>query len=254
MPTDSAEHTDTVLGKAVLILRAFGVDDRVLGLAELVRRTALHKATTYRLAGALVDIGLLDKVDGGYRLSGALFELGMRASVERRLLELAMPFLHDLYQRTHEIVHLGVLEGHEVVYIAKIVGHRPATSPSRLGGRMPLHCTAIGKAMLAHAEPCVRRAVLNGELERRTPRTVVAPGLLHRQLRDIAATGVAYEREESALGILCIAAPVLGPDDRALAAVSVTGPVGRFNPDRHVDALRGATAALAATIARSGTV
>jgi DNA-binding IclR family transcriptional regulator len=254
MPTDSAEPTDTVLGKAVLILRAFGVDDRVLGLAELVRRTALHKATTYRLAGALVDTGLLDKVDGGYRLSGALFELGMRASVERRLLELAMPFLHDLYQRTHEIVHLGVLEGHEVVYIAKIFGHRPATSPSRLGGRMPLHCTAIGKVMLAHAEPCVRRAVLNGELERRTPRTVVAPGLLHRQLRDIAATGVAYEREESALGILCIAAPVLGPDDRALAAVSVTGPVGRFNPDRHVDALRGATAALAATIARSGTV
>lgn len=244
--------TDTVLGKAVLILQAFRVDDRTLSLAELVRRTTLHKATTYRLAGALVDTGLLDKVDGGYRLSGSLFELGMRASVERSLLELAMPFLQDLYERTHEIVHLGVLEGHEVVYVAKLAGHRPATSPSRLGGRMPLHCTAIGKAMLAHTDPAVRRAVLEGELERRTPHTVVAPGLLHRQLRDIAADGVAYEREESALGILCVAAPILGPDDRALAAVSLTGPVGRFTPERHVDALRGATAALAATIARRG--
>lgn len=234
----------------MLILQAFRVDDRTLSLAELVRRTTLHKATTYRLAGALVDTGLLDKVDDGYRLSGFLFELGMRASVERSLLELAMPGLQDLYERTREIVHLGVLEGHEVVYIAKIAGHRPATSPSRLGGRMPLHCTAIGKVMLAHAKPAVRRAVLEGDLERRTPHTVVAPGLLHRQLRDVAAAGIAYEREESALGILCVAAPVLGPDDRALAAVSVTGPVGRFQPERHVDALRGATAALTATIGR----
>lgn len=250
MTTDQDDRTDTVLGKAVLILQAFRVDDRALSLAELVRRTALHKATTYRLAGALVDTGLLDRVDGGYRVSGSLFELGMRASVERSLLELAMPFLQDLYERTHETVHLGVLEGHEVVYVAKIAGHRPVTSPSRLGGRMPLHCTAIGKAMLAYAEPGVRRAVLEGRLERRTPHTIVAPGILHRQLRDIAATGVAHEREESALGILCVAAPVLRTDDRPLAAVSVTGPVGRFNPERYADAIRGATAALTATLAR----
>ncbi len=87
-----------------------------------------------------------------------------------------MPFLQDLYERTHETVHLAVREGHEVVYIAKIGGHRQARSPSRTGGRMPLHCTAINKALLAHGEPALRLEVLAGPLERRTPHTIAAPG------------------------------------------------------------------------------
>ncbi|MER6584009.1 helix-turn-helix domain-containing protein, partial [Nonomuraea sp. NPDC001023] len=112
--TDRAD-LDTVLGKAVTILRAFRPDDRVVSLAELVRRTGLHKATVHRLSGDLVANRLLDRADGGYRLSRGLFELGMLASLERSLLELAMPFLQDLYERTHETVHLGVREGHDVV-------------------------------------------------------------------------------------------------------------------------------------------
>ncbi|MQW74304.1 helix-turn-helix domain-containing protein [Nocardioides sp. dk4132] len=242
---------DTVLGKAVTILRAFAVDDQVLSLAELVRRTGLHKATVHRLAGDLVANRLLDRVEpGGYRLSGGLFELGLRASVERSLLEVAMPFLQDLYERTHETVHLGVREGTEVVYVAKIGGHRQAVAPSRTGGRMPLHCTAIGKALLAHADPALRQQVLTGPLERRTPRTVVAPGLLQRQLEAVLETGVAFEHEESAPGLTCVAAPVLVRGTEAVAAISVTGPTTRFRPDQHVAAVRAAATGLASTVAR----
>lgn len=240
----------TVLGKAVTILRAFTADDHVLPLAELVRRTGLHKATVHRLAGELVATRLLDRTEGGYRLSGGLFELGMRASVERSLLEVAMPFLQDLYARTHETVHLGVREGQEVVYVAKIGGHRQARTPSRAGGRMPLHCTAIGKALLAHADAALRHDVLAGPLERRTPRTVVAPGLLRRQLDAVVERGVAFEHEESAVGIACVAAPVLGALDEPVAAISVTGPVTRFRPESHADAVRSAVAAVSLTIAR----
>src|SRR5699024_11736154 len=136
---------------------------------------------------------LLDRVPGGCRLSGGLFELGMRASVERGLLELAMPCLQDPYERTHETVHLGVLDGHEVVYVAKIGGHRQASAPSRTGGRMPLHCTAIGKALLAHSGADLRAAVLSAPLERRTARTIVAPGLLAGQLDTVREQGVSYE-------------------------------------------------------------
>ena len=150
MPHEPAD-LDTVLGKAVTILRAFTVDDQVLSLAELVRRTGLPKATLHRILGSLTEERLLDRVDGRYRPGSQLFELGMLASVERTLLEVATPFLEDLYERTHETVHLGVREGHEVVYVAKIAGHRQAASPSRVGGRMPLHATAVGKALLAHA-------------------------------------------------------------------------------------------------------
>lgn len=240
-----------MLGKAVAILRAFGTDDRLLPLAELVRRTGLQKATAHRVAGDLVHHRLLEKTEHGYRLSGGLFELGMRAATERTLLELAMPFLQDLYERTHETVHLGLMEGTEVVYVAKIGGHRQARSPSRAGGRMPLHCTAIGKALLAFAGAETRRAVLTGPLERRTPRTIVAPGMLEQQLDRVLETGVAYEREESTPGIVCVAAPVLDSDGRtALAAVSVTGPASRFRPESHATAVRAAATALASTLAR----
>lgn len=249
---DSAHGHDTVLSKAIAILRAFRADDHSISLAELVRRTGLHKATVHRLAGELVANRLLDRVPAGYRLSGGLFELGMRASVERSLLEIAMPFLQDLYERTHETVHLGVREGSEVVYVAKIGGHRQANAPSRTGGRMPLHCTAIGKALLAHADPLLQQEVLLSPLERRTPHTVVAPGLLRRQLDRVVETGVALEREESAPGINCIAAPVFGPADELLAAISITGPTSRFRADAHAGTVRAAAAALTATLVRAG--
>ena len=253
MRVEGAEEAelDTVLGKAVAILRAFGTDDRLLPLAELVRRTGLPKGTAHRVAADLVRHRLLEKTPHGYRLSGGLFELGMRAATERTLLEVAMPFLQDLYERTHETVHLGTREGTEVVYVAKIGGHRQAPSPSRTGGRMPMHCTAIGKALLAHASPEIRTAVLTGPLARRTPHTVVAPGLLEQQLDRVLETGLAYEREESTPGLLCVAAPVLDPGSGAiLAAVSVTGPVGRFRPESHATAVRAAATALGSTLAR----
>jgi DNA-binding IclR family transcriptional regulator len=245
-----ADPMDTVLGKAVAILRAYAVDDQDLSLAELARRTGLHKATVHRLCGALVEQRLLDREPRGYRLSGGLFELGMRASVERSLLEVSLPFLQDLYERTHELVHLGVREGTEVVYVAKLGGHRQARSPSRVGGRMPMHCTAIGKVLLAFGDKEARDAVLAGPLERRTPHTVIAPGLLRGRLRTVRERGVAFEREESALGITCVAAPVLGDGDLAVAAVSMTGPTGRFHPEQHVGALRAAATALATTLGR----
>lgn len=243
-------NLDTVLGKAVTILRSFRPEDQVLPLAELVRRTELHKATVHRLAGELVANRLLDRVDSGYRLSGGLFELGMLASLERSLLEMAMPFLQDLYERTHETVHLGVRDGHDVVYVAKIGGHRQAKSPSRTGGRIPLHCSAIGKALLAYSDPGLQREVLSAPMARRTAHTVVAPGILRRQLTRVVETGVAFEREESALGITCVAAPVLGRDDEPVAAISVTGPTSRFRPELHVSAVRAAAASLGSTVVR----
>ncbi|EOM77707.1 IclR family transcriptional regulator [Rhodococcus rhodnii] len=247
---EPATGRDTVLGKAVAILRAFQPDDRILPLSELVRRTGLHKATAHRLAGALVENRLLDRADGGYRLARGLFELGMLASVERSLLELAMPFLQDLYERTHETVHLGVREGRDVVYVAKIGGHRQAESPSRTGGRIPLHCSAIGKALLAHSDPETRHAVLSGPLVRRTPHTIIAPGLLQRHLDGIVESGVAFEREESAPGIACCAVPVFGGDGEPLAAISVTGPTSRFRPEKAVAIVRAAAQGVGTVLVR----
>lgn len=175
----------------------------------------------------------------------------MRAAIERTLLELAMPFLQDLYERTHENVHLGVADGHEVVYVAKIGGHRQARTTSRTGDRMPTHCTAIGKVLLAHAPESLRDRSSPGDLDRRTPHTIVAPGLLATQLDQVVESGVAYEREESTLGLLCVAAPLLDADSQqAIAATSISGPVSRFRPESHATAVRTAAASLASAYNR----
>ncbi|MCD0449778.1 IclR family transcriptional regulator [Actinocorallia sp. API 0066] len=240
----------SVLGKVAAVLYAFTADDTGVSLAELARRTGIAKGTLHRLAGEMVEVRLLERAGRGYRLSGQVFQLGMRASVERGLLEVATPFMEDLYERTHETVHLGVLEGTEVVYVAKIGGHRQAAAPSRIGGRMPLYCTAIGKALLAFGPPELFGVVVEGGLTRRTTRTITAPGLLRRQVARIAETGVAFEYEESAPGIVCVAAPVLDPFDRPVAAVSVTGPATRFRPEAHRTSVKAAAAGIAGTLAR----
>ncbi|GAA0960132.1 IclR family transcriptional regulator [Actinocorallia libanotica] len=243
-------ETNSVLGKVAAVLYSFTADDHGVSLAELGRRTGIPKGSLHRIVGDMVGVRLLERTGGGYRLSGQVFQLGMRASVERGLLEVAIPFMEDLRERTHELVHLGVAEGTEVVYVAKIGGHRQAVSPSRIGGRMPLYCTAIGKALLAASPPELLERVLAGGLTRRTPRTVTAPGLLRRQLERVAETGVAFELEESAVGIVCVAAPILDPADRPIAAVSVTGPVTRFKPETHATVVKAAAAGIAGTLAR----
>jgi len=244
--------SSTVLGKAVALLDAFTPEDHELGLAELTERTGLAKASAHRVLADLVAAGLVERATGGeYRLGSRLFELGMLASLERGLLEVAVPFLQDLYERTHETVHLGVLEGTEVVYVSKLGGHRQARTPSRVGGRMPLHCTAIGKVLLAHSPPALLARVLEQGLTRRTPRTITMPGLLREQLERAVETGIAFEHEESQVGLVCLAAPVFDRDDRPVAAVSVTGLATRFQPEKHVAAVRAAAAGIAATRGRS---
>lgn len=246
---DDLDRT-TVLGKAVLVLQAFTADDHGVSFADLRARTGLPKATLHRTLASLVGVRLLDRAPDGYHLSRQVFELGMRAAVERTLLEVATPFLEDVYEATHETVHLAVREGSEVVYVAKLGGHRQATSPSRIGGRMPLHATAVGKALLAHADEDTKVAVLTGPLARRTPRTITAPGRLRAQLDRVLTEGVAYEFEESAVGLNCVAAAVLDGHERAVAAVSVTGPVTRFHAPRHATVVRAAAAGISAVLAR----
>lgn len=248
--SDPALDPNSVLSKIMTVLHSFAADDRAVSLADLARRTGLPKGTLHRVCNDLVTARLLDRASDGYRLGGHLFELGMRASVERGLVDVATPFMEDLYELTHETVHLGVREESDVMYVAKIGGHRQAAAPSRVGGRLPLHCTAIGKVLLAHAPPELVDAYLSSQLERRTRRTVVLPGLLRQQLERIRDTGLAYEFEESAVGIVCAAAPILDIEHGVSAAISVAGPVTRYDPTRHVNAVRAAAAGIQTTLAR----
>ena len=241
---------NTVLGKSMLVMTAFTSRDRGLTFTDLVARTGLSKSTLHRICSSMVGAGLLERSSDRYRLSLLMFELGMRASLERDLLEVSTPFLEELRAAVNETVHLGVRDGTEVVYIAKLVGHRKVDVPSSTGGRLGLYCTAVGKALLAHAPADVQHDVLRDPLVRRTPRTITAPGVLAHQLVQVRSEGVAFEYEESRVGVVCVAAPVFGPGGALMAAVSVAGPVTRFHPARHADRVRDTARGISGVLAR----
>jgi IclR family transcriptional regulator, acetate operon repressor len=234
----------SVLDRAFRILGAYGPADRSLTLAEMTRRTGIPKATVHRMAREMLALGALEGQRGVYRLGMRMFELGQLVSRQRDLREAALPFMQDLFEAAHETVHLAVLDGTEVLYIEKIAGHRRVTAGSRIGGRLPAHCTAVGKAMLAVSPPDVLDALLATGLARRTAFTISTPSVLRNQLARSTRDGVAYEREESDLGVTCVASPVFSFGGRVVAAISITGPVSRLDPERYAPAVRMAALAL----------
>jgi len=242
------DTSSSVLGRAVELLDAFSPDTVSLSLAELTRRSGLPKPTAYRLANQLVEFGLLERGGTTYRLGLRLFELGSAVSRQRRLRDAALPVMQDLYEATHETIHLGVLDGLEVLYIDKIAGKRATSVATRTGTRKPLHCTALGKVILAHSPPALLDAVLEAGLARHSPRSITDPAGLRAELANIADQGVAYDREEYSLGVTCVAAPLLDRDSGAQVAISITGPSARFDPTSRAPTVRMAALSLARTL------
>ncbi|MEV5848659.1 IclR family transcriptional regulator [Streptomyces sp. NPDC051985] len=234
---------DSVVGRVFTLLSAFGPEDRTLSLAELSRRTGIAKATAHRLLRQLAEWDVVEISADGVRVGMGLFELGLLASRSVDLRAAAAPFLADLFEATAgETVHLAVADGNDVVYVQKLEGRHGPPMASRVGGRMPAYCTGVGKALLAHAPPERVASVFAGDLVRRTPRTVIAPGLIERELARVRESGIATEHEESTVGITCVASPILGEDGMAVAAVSITGRSTRIDVGRLGPAIR--TAAL----------
>jgi DNA-binding IclR family transcriptional regulator len=233
-----------VVGRVAVILAAFDADTPEMGLNELARATQLPKTTVHRLANELVAHGFLDRSGTRYLLGTRLFELGQRVPSRRLLRETALPFLEDVFVATNETVHLAVVDDAEVFYVERLAGHRSTGTPSAVGGHLPMHCTATGKALLAHSAPDLVERVIAAGLKRRTAFTIVVPSLLLAELDKIREGGAAVEREETRLGFVSVAAPVFDRTGTVLAAISVTGPRSRLDPEHVVGAVRAAARGL----------
>lgn len=230
----------SMVDRAMSLLTAFTPADAALSLGELSRRTGIPKPTVYRLVNELVPWGVVEKTASGVRLGIGLFELGARAPAQWILREAGGPVLAELAEATRQTTHLAVLRDGDVLYVQKLTSRGGPPVKSRLGGRMPAYCTGLGKAMLAFSSVDVVRAALDGPLPRRTPFTVVAPGLIERELRLVREQGFAGEYEESTKGVACIAAPVIDGKGLLCGAVSVTGWADRIDMRRMAPAVRAA--------------
>ncbi|MGC4963108.1 IclR family transcriptional regulator [Gordonia sp. DT218] len=225
---------NAVLDRVSLVLDAFDGPGR-LTLAQIVRRTGLPRSSAHRMLERLVALRWLRRQGRDYELGIRLMELGSIAVHQDRLHEAALPFLHELHRTTGFVVHLAILDGPDVVYLEKIGGTLAAAIPTRVGGRQPAHCTAVGKAILAHSDHQAGSREPGEPLTQKTRYSISTRSRLETELVKIRTHGIAYEREESLPGIGCVAAPI-GDLDEAVAAVSVCGPADRMNFDHRMAA------------------
>ena len=240
MTTPSTRDDRAAIDKAVSLLACFTDNGpHGGGVSELARRSGLSKSTAYRVLGVLERNAVIERVGTNYRLGDRLYELGgeIYAPGQTELRDLLIPFLTDLYTTTRETVHLAALYGTDVVYLGKLYSHRHLPSPARIGHRIPAHCTAVGKAMLAY-ESDTTEAVLAGPLRRYTDHTIVDPVTLAAELSSIRRLGIAVENGEVQRGLSCVAIPILGPSGYPVAALSVSGPTDRLDIRTHAATLR----------------
>ena len=210
--------------RAFSILRCFS-DKQELGLTEISIMVGLHKSTTAGIINTLKDEALLvqNQENGKLKLGIELFCLAVNAKME--LGELVMPYLDHLLQKTEETVNLAIRDGVHIVYIEKKESPHSMRICTNVGKRLPLYCTAIGKAILAFMDETERERVLNELVFHPfTEKTVTDKRKLLELLESIRVEGISYDFEELENGLICIAAPIFDKYGQPVAAVSVSGP------------------------------
>jgi DNA-binding IclR family transcriptional regulator len=232
------------LTRGLQLLELYLTGDVELTVSEMARRSGIPKSTTHRLVGELVAWGALERGKSGIRLGVRLFELGHLVPLHRSLREIAGPYAHGLNQFTHLTSNLAVRDGREIVYVETVARQSLRGKNSRAGGRMPLHCTALGKAILAYSDPALVDQVLSGPLSKLSRHTITDPELMRSELRSIRETKVAYDVEESQAGLFCVAAPLFAAQDQVIGAISVTGATKVAQAQRFAPVVRSTAAAL----------
>ncbi|GGH48349.1 IclR family transcriptional regulator [Microbacterium album] len=204
------------------LLFAFGPDHSALTLAELERRTGLSHATARRLLGELVGAGLLERgADGRFTIGLRLWRLGTLAPHTESLRTLAQPFMEDLYAALKQHVQLAVLRNDEAVIIDRRSAPSAVRVVSGVGGRLPLHSSAVGKVLLSHADAARIDAVLARPLRAYTPDTITDPERIRAELAACRQTGIAKVRGELTPGVDSVATRILDSSGRVVAALSV---------------------------------
>jgi DNA-binding IclR family transcriptional regulator len=192
--------------------------------------TGLAKSTTSRLLLALERNGLVRRDDHGRFLPGEMFvSFAWRGGAEAGLVAVAQPFLEKLGKATGETINLGVTSNGVVEQIAQVDSTYMIGGTNWVGMSVPLHCSALGKVLLAFGAAQLPPA---HKLERRTDKTITAEAALKVDLATARARGYAVTDEELEPGLIAIAAPVYGYDGTVVAAVSVSAPTNRMTPDR----------------------
>ncbi len=229
--TDSAGTQNA--GRVADVLIAVATSSDPVGVSAIGRQVGLSKAVVHRILRSLVSRDLLTVAGprGGYRLGPAGAAIGARALAQFDIRQVAMPVLRELQAETEETTTLSVLVGTQRTYLDQVVSQNEIRMIVEPGTFLPLHAGSSGKAILAFASPDVQKRVLGAPLVRLTGSTITEVADLLRELDRVCRNGVALSRGERQQGAASVAAPIIGIDRSAIGAISVCGPVARFDAE-----------------------
>lgn len=229
-------HTSasTTVTKAVNILEILATKaDEGVCLAEMCSLIGIPKSSTYRYLVTLQELGLAErKGNDRYYLGTKVIELAGAYLLKSDLRNDSQAALDELADLTGETVHLAVPSGIEVVYIAKIESKHALSMSSHIGARLPMYCTALGKAILAFSNNQVSQFVLAKSFPARTPKSITSAAALETELALIRARGYAIDNEENEEGIRCVGAPIFDYTQSPIGAISVSAPRDRMDQNR----------------------
>lgn len=221
--------------RALKILDLFDEHNTELKITEISERMMLHKSTVHSLLKTLKKHHYIeqDLENSKYKLGLKLFERGNFVMHSLDIRTLAKEYLNSLSQKTDLTVHLVILDGKEGVYIDKVESSSATVLYSRIGRRIPIHCSAVGKALVANKS--------NSELEKlleeyqyikRTENTLTNKEDFLRELETIRETGYAIDNQENEPGVYCIALPVRNYTGKVVASISISSPVMKINEEK----------------------
>lgn len=206
-----------------------------MGVTELATLLDLNKSSIFKLLSTLAAHDFIEQDQGTkkYKLGYKYLELSSMLLESLDLRTQAKPFLKDLEDETNEVIHLVVYDQGEVVYIEKLEGNETLRTHSKVGKRAPVHCTSVGKVILAHLpEEQVEEIIEKKGLAAHTEKTITDQNMFLAELQKVRKQGFGVEIEENEEGITCIAAPIFDHKGDITAAVSISGPSTRMNDRR----------------------
>jgi DNA-binding IclR family transcriptional regulator len=214
------------VGKAVAILEYLAEIKAPANLGDICAHLDINKSTGYRFLSTLTELGYVyqDPVTSFYSLGARTAWLGMKYLESVEIREVARPILEKVAETTGETIHLGILDRNEVVYVDKVPSQQAVEMKSRVGGRMLIYSTALGRVLLANRPESEWYEYLkNCKLEPRTATTITEKSEFINLLQKARDDGYVIDNCENEADIRCVAAPVFSHSGEVVAAVSASG-------------------------------
>lgn len=225
-----SDAPSSMVERVVLILGVFSRSSGTLTLGQISSRSRLPRSSVHRILQQLVTARWIERRDNEYTLGLRMFEIGSHVEQRTRFSEVARPLMQELSAATGHVVHLALLDEQDVVYLEKVGGTFGSTLPSRVGGRLPAHCTGVGKVLLAYSPKAITDEYKKSGMRRQTNASIMTEDALETSILNIRNFGYSTERGEAVPGVGCVGAPIF-EFGNVVAAISACGPQQRLRVD-----------------------